>query len=77
MQSYHILYLVCQTMCAYMLYVSTFFVAQVVRQHESSSIGSDVRIANIRGAMRLARGVIVGVAAKDITPTQQLHLLEV
>eukprot|EP00877_Chromochloris_zofingiensis_P009526 jgi/Chrzof1/4827/Cz15g00240.t1 len=51
--------------------------AEVVRQHESSSIGSDVRIANIRGAMRLARGVIVGVAAKDITPTQQLHLLEV
>ena len=50
---------------------------QAVRQAESGAVGWDVRAANIRGAMRLARGVVVGFGAGDFPGPRQVELLQV
>lgn len=51
--------------------------AQVVRQAEAGSVGWDVRAANIRGAMRLARGVVVGFGGGGFSGQKQVELLQV
>jgi hypothetical protein len=40
-------------------------------------VGWDVRAANLRGAMRLARRIVVGFGGGNFTPQKQVELLQV